>query len=771
MSVFTQKSHQSEKVKHNNFDMSFTNNLTLDIGKLYPVFCKEVLPTESWRIKPSFGLRLDPTIFPLQTKIRADLHFFYVRNRNLWENWQEYITGMLGDGHPFPYLDQPVEWFETGKLADYLGIPTTVIGEYNGNKRCYCTTENKNLVTEGDFPNDPAYISAYISAFGHSPASIRKAWYQGIKYDTSYGTIDFINLGIDVRQSYLTTFTAPVLGQIPPYVQPFTVDGDYVAFTYYDDLRNTVELGSTAYTLFDNLSFTPTDATLYVLHNINGSGRDGVKPDAVICGAIPLSSASTKLIIPSSQVADAQKLINRAVQTYGSCFFVIGLPYSDLEYENPTTVKVSDSSKTLSVIHFIPYISFPAKGANYTDLSHISSEGNPFINGDLPLSALPCRAYESIVNAYYRDVQNDPLIINGETKYNQYCTMKGDGADGFDYKLMHRRWEADQFISAMQSPQQGVAPLVGLVAHPSTGTADFQFQSQDPDAPDAIDKITVSYDVTSGTIDSITSVDGANHATLINLVDAISTGISINELRNVNSLQRWLERNIHLGYRYKEQLESHFGKSPSFDVLDMPEFIGGTSKVMDMRTIRQTAPAGDGVLGSYAGFAELLQESERSINKYCDEHGFIIGILSIIPVPSYSQTLPKHFTKTHNHLDYFFPEFRHLGYQPIPYAELCPLQKDNVNETFGYQHAWYDYQSSLDEVHGLFRTTLQDYILSRIFNTAPSLTNPDFLYVNEDSLNNPFPVTEHDKHHVKGIVSFEVVAKRQISKFGMPCLE
>ena len=78
-------------VKRNAFDMSFTNNLTLKIGQLVPVMCKEVVPGDSFEIDTNFGLRFMPTIFPVQTKMRADVHFFYVRTRNLWKNWKKFI--------------------------------------------------------------------------------------------------------------------------------------------------------------------------------------------------------------------------------------------------------------------------------------------------------------------------------------------------------------------------------------------------------------------------------------------------------------------------------------------------------------------------------------------------------------------------------------------------------------------------------------------------------------------------------------------------------
>ena len=135
-SVFKGSVSPAPDIKRNTFDLSFQNNLTCQIGKLYPVFCKEVVPGDSFRIQTTFGFQFMPLVFPLQTKLRATVHFFYVRNRNLWKDWPDFISktdGSLGGkSHisAFPTLSVPTnsddykKKFGTRSLADYLGLPT-----------------------------------------------------------------------------------------------------------------------------------------------------------------------------------------------------------------------------------------------------------------------------------------------------------------------------------------------------------------------------------------------------------------------------------------------------------------------------------------------------------------------------------------------------------------------------------------------------------------------------------------------------------------------
>lgn len=130
--IFTKTNDWVKSVKRNTFDGSFQNNLTMQFGGLYPVFCKEVIPGDSFKIRPTFALKFMPLVFPVQTRMRANLHFFYVRNRPLWRDWPDFI-GKTKDGLESPYLAPTNQadynaMFTTGSLGDYLGLPTTVVG-------------------------------------------------------------------------------------------------------------------------------------------------------------------------------------------------------------------------------------------------------------------------------------------------------------------------------------------------------------------------------------------------------------------------------------------------------------------------------------------------------------------------------------------------------------------------------------------------------------------------------------------------------------------
>ena len=386
----------------------------------------------------------------------------------------------------------------------------------------------------------------------------------------------------------------------------------------------------------------------------------------------------------------------------------------------------------------------------------------------LKISALPFRAYESIYNCFYRDSRNNPLMLDGQPEYNKWLLTVEGGCDQTPYTLRYRNWEPDFLTTAVQSPQQGVAPLVGI-----TTRGDMRFQDQETGQVYTA-KANLAEDgqsIESFTVMTPTMPEG----NLLALGDMVTSGISISDFRNVNALQVWLETNMRKGMTFKDLIKGHFNVDVRFDELDMPEFIGGVSRSVQVHSVTQTSSDVEGSpLGSYAGQASLVGASGDSITHYCDEPGYIIGILSITPTPAYSQLLPKHFIKR-NTLDYFSPEFGHVGFVPIKMKEVCPVQAfsmgiDRLNDTFGYQRAWYDYLASTDEIHGLFRTSLRNYLMTRTFYLPPDLSE-SFLLVDPGQLNEVFASTTENDDKILGQIYYDVSVKRPIPRYGVPRLE
>lgn len=180
-------------------------------------------------------------------------------------------------------------------------------------------------------------------------------------------------------------------------------------------------------------------------------------------------------------------------------------------------------------------------------------------------------------------------MIDGVEEFNKYVTNDGDGLDNTDYHIFNRNWELDQFTSSVPSPQQGMAPLVGF-----SNNGDLVSYSADGKET-LIAKLDGEGDLQSAEVKS------ALKSLSVSLSSLASSGISINDFRNVNAYQRWKETNLRRGLKYKDQIKARWGVDLKESLLDMPEFIGGISCDVDVNQVSSTVQNEMGPLGSYAG--------------------------------------------------------------------------------------------------------------------------------------------------------------------------
>lgn len=715
MGIFSKIQDYVGQQKSNVFDLSFVNNLTLPIGALVPCCVKEVVNGDKFRIRGRFGFNFLPTYFPIQSTLKVDCQFFYVRNRNLFNRWEDFQFNpdiSSDEGLTLPYISgtRIRSSLEPGSIYDYMGIPVTFPSDFiNSN-----TLESERSLTasqKGNYYSFPEVGSSSTNNFVyHSDVSaVDPSWKYGCLLactsfpKTSYTFLPsitqyFSKNRVDIYFSATTTTT-------PPYS---------FKFYYYSD-------GVLKTESFTNPYDPDVPVTLYV-DNVHSNGLGNVQMNSV-------SPFVSYVLIEYPSGSDSQ----------------IPLPFS-------VVVSPMESSVTSQ--------SIPA--SNLVNPLYNTSDGGR-------INSLSFRAYESIYNSFYRDERVNPLLSDGKPVYNKWLLNTDGGSDLNSYSLHYRNWELDPYTSAQLSPQQGVAPLVGV-----TSLGDMQFASSDGQ----------TYTVRPNLADDGTTVVNADLSSDIpsdvrrSFINLATSGISINDFRNVNSFQRWLETNMRRGYKYRDQIIAHTGVRPRFDVLDMPEFIGGFSTVVNSQKVNQTSESTpDNPLGSYAGQMSAFANSQHDINITCDENGFIIGIVCVYPVPVYDSLLAPHFSYTQP-LDYYNNEFSHIGMQPIYNYMVAPnlALGDSTSEiwaqnskVFGYQRAWWQYLSSTDEVHGEFHTSFKDFLFRRDFGNQPSLS-PSFTVINPDEITNPFSVrTTKDK--VLGQIAFDIKAIRPIPKFGIPRIE
>ena len=162
-SIFRKDDNYVDKPKRNTFDMSFQNNLTTKFGEIVPVLCQPVYPGDSIKIDPKFALRYMPQVFPVQTRQRASVKYYYVRNRTIWKDWMDFIgktkTGLtpphirFGEKEHFYYL-------RPSSVADYLGWPIKIDVPYGSDKTFALNNVDFNQGTDYTYiPNSDVVMS------------------------------------------------------------------------------------------------------------------------------------------------------------------------------------------------------------------------------------------------------------------------------------------------------------------------------------------------------------------------------------------------------------------------------------------------------------------------------------------------------------------------------------------------------------------------------------------------------------------------------------
>lgn len=739
--VFTRTNDATPKPNRNTFDLSFVNNMTMKAGVITPCFLKEVMPGDSVQIDATFGFNFQPMVFPVQTDMQANLHFFYVRNRTLWRGWQDFITKQKnkdGDETP-PFInltESNRKMFETGQIGDYLGVPTVKYGSdaesvlvdvksYEGT-----STSRKPFYGSIGFLADSLF-SPFSTAVNGAVVSEIQTAVGGMLKNIFNGF-----MGDYVHSDYTPTegqdFTQFFYYQLPPNSYKVPLINNNMLRNSYSSNYVVQDLDLLSWFLFDEDTF---EVLAYKIVSSNGAVYRYLNYEA-----------NSSFVIPKEQ-------------SYGRRLAVVSLAF------------VAARNAVTAGFAFTTSVSVTQDASMGIANSEQFLKDLPFASGVRPdgirISALPFRAVEAVYNSFYRDDRNNPLVINGQPYYNIWVENQNGGGDSKEYKMYKRNWEADVFTTAVQSPTQGILPLVGVTATGNMTFSDENGKTYYLQAELADD----------GTIEGISSYSSdMPSGTLRAMVDTISTGISINDFRNVNALQRWLEVGMRKGLRYKDNIEAHFGTAPTYSELDMPEFIGGMSRKVQMNRVVQSVDdtLNDKPLGTLGGYATVLGDGGQKVSKYFDEHGFIIGFITITPKPVYSQQLNKQLFKTEL-LDYYFPEFAHISMQPILNKELAPLQCRNVDgkrldDVFGYQRAWYEYLSSVDEVHGDFRTSMRDFLIQRTFDGVPELSE-EFLVVGDEEVNAVFAVEDPNVDKIFGQIYFDVKMKRPIPAIGIPKLE
>ncbi len=388
-----------------------------------------------------------------------------------------------------------------------------------------------------------------------------------------------------------------------------------------------------------------------------------------------------------------------------------------LNFNNEETDSVTPFSngKRFGKYSLWDYFGFPVVG---DDISFYFS-----VRDSNHVVAFPQKAYNLVWNEFYRD----------ENLCDQVSLYNGT--------VLYRAWKKDYFTSSLPWQQRGISPAL-----PISGTLPVNGSQIAFDNP---------LFITSGgyqglNFDGTNAVKGTGNASgeptrvnatyasgvsdlSVNLENATTFDVAV--LREAFQIQRWLELNARAGVRYTEFLKAHFGLAPRDEVLQRPEYLGGTKSSIVVSEVLQTSRTIEGTetdkgspQGNLAGHG-LGAMSDFICSYTAKEFGYIIGIASWMPKPSYQQGVNRMFSRRTKY-DFYFPEFAHLSEQAVTKGEIYATGDEaHDNSIFGYQSCYAEmkYMPSMNCAD--MRDTYSYWHLGRKFTSDPSL-NAGFLTTN-----------------------------------------
>lgn len=119
----------SANIRRSVFDRSSSHKTSFNAGELIPLYVDEILPADTVSITTSKVVRLQTLLTPIFDNVYMDTYWFFVPNRLVWDHWQEFCgerTTSYYENQPsyqIPQIILPEDGFESGTIADYMGIP------------------------------------------------------------------------------------------------------------------------------------------------------------------------------------------------------------------------------------------------------------------------------------------------------------------------------------------------------------------------------------------------------------------------------------------------------------------------------------------------------------------------------------------------------------------------------------------------------------------------------------------------------------------------
>lgn len=410
--------------------------------------------------------------------------------------------------------------------------------------------------------------------------------------------------------------------------------------------------------------------------------------------------------------------------------------------------------------------------------------------GDFSASALKVRAYNWIIDQYYRD-QNIEAPYAPATDDNAitYSTT-GDWTVGNTPYSINRK--ADLWSTLLPQPQKGpdvllplgttapissgtsVVPVIGngplqlVNANYPTGTSVSVWQSGQTNNP-----LVISNPSIANPGDAL-AVSGNNGSGLQAILQGVQVNLSAATAANINTVrdavvaQHIYERDARSGTRAPEMLWARWGVEVDVLELGRPRLLTMNRFGIDFEQVPQTSATGTGSgsgteQGTLTAFGYTNNRSEDGTFSF-KYAGTLMCLTAIRFEHKYQQGIPYEDLKK-DRFDFWHPEFAGLGDDGVPVSTIYATGGTSgtiaTGEVMGYAERGWEYKNFQSCITGQARTEYNggmDYVhLADYYASKPTLSRA-WMKENPDNLDRTIFVTSAvaDQWLVDFVAEFEI---------------
>lgn len=240
-----------------------------------------------------------------------------------------------------------------------------------------------------------------------------------------------------------------------------------------------------------------------------------------------------------------------------------------------------------------------------------------------------------------------------------------------------------------------------------------------------------------------------------------SGSLSIENLSQATHMQRYQERMLKIENDYSKFLKKMYGFSIRSDIIDEPQYLGGSRAQIVFSEVVQTSEGTQGGVGSMYGHG-VGRAKQRPIKFRCPEHGVILGLISVRPRFVYSQGIDRAWSRK-SRFDFFLPDFTDIGLQEVMQKELMATSA-NDSILFGYTERFEEYRRRFPKIAGMFKKELANWNMAQKFSSPPSL-NGSFLSMSGGDAAFARPFAVPSEHQYLMYLFNRITAIRNVPKY------